>query len=70
MALKILPGLLVAMMFFSSALVGCEREGPMERAGSEVDEMADEVREGDNPLQKDGPMEEAGESIDEAVEGN
>ena len=39
----------------------------MERAGSRVDEIADNVRDGDPPLKKKGAMERAGESIDDAL---
>jgi hyperosmotically inducible protein len=43
--------------------VGCEREGPMERAGEKVDEAVDDAL---NP--NEGAAEEAGEKVDEAVD--
>ena len=52
------------------ALVGCERQGPAERAGERIDDAAKNVSEGENPLRKRGPMEKAGEAIDEATDGN
>lgn len=42
------------------ALGGCEKEGPMERAGEKVDEAL----EGGTK----GPMERAGEKVDKATE--
>lgn len=52
-------GLLVA------ALGGCEREGPMERAGKKMDEAAESLSEA---TRKEGPAERAGKQIDKAVE--
>jgi hypothetical protein len=52
-------GLLVA------ALSGCEREGPMERAGKKVDEAAESLSEA---TRKEGPAERAGKQIDKAAE--
>ena len=47
------------------ALGGCEREGPAERAGKEIDEASKKL--GDM-VEKDGPAERAGEQIDKAIE--
>jgi hypothetical protein len=47
------------------ALGGCEREGPAERAGKEIDKTTEKLGDA---LEKDGPMERAGEQIDKAVE--
>ncbi len=52
-------GLLVA------ALGGCEREGPMERAGKKMDEAVENLREA---TKKEGPAERAGKKIDKAAE--
>lgn len=50
--------------------VGCERRpGPYERAGKRVDEIADNVREGENPLKRKRTGELVGEAIDDAVDG-
>lgn len=49
-------------------LIGCQEKGPAEKAGERVDEVVDNVAEGDPPLKEKGPMEEMGESIDEAAE--
>jgi len=37
---------LVALGVVSLGLLGCEREGPLERFGEEVDEAAENVRNG------------------------
>jgi len=47
------------------ALGGCEREGPMEKTGKELDKASEHVEEA---LRKEeGVAERAGEKIDEAV---
>ena len=46
------------------ALGGCEREGPAERAGKEIDKTAEKLGE---VSEKKGPAERAGEKVDEAV---
>lgn len=47
------------LAFPLAATVGCEEEGPFERAGENVDDAADDV--GDE-------MEDAGEEIEDAVD--
>lgn len=47
---------------------GCQEKGTAEKAGERVDEMIDNVKEGENILKEKGPMEKLGESIDETVE--
>lgn len=47
-------------------LGGCQKEGPAERAGKEIDEAAERLGEA---VEKKGPTERAGEKVDEAVEG-
>lgn len=42
------------------------RAGPMERAGERVDEIGENIREGDPILHREGPAESIGEAIDEA----
>ena len=46
-------------------LAGCEREGPAERAGKQIDETVENLSE---PVRRDGPVERAGEQVDKAVE--
>lgn len=53
--LMFLVGLLVMLML---GVVGCEREGPVERAGERVDEGVEETREN---------IEEGREKTEEAV---
>jgi predicted small lipoprotein YifL len=50
----------VAMTALLAALAGCEKEGPMEKAGKEVDNAAATV--GDK-------IEKAGENIQDAAKG-
>jgi hypothetical protein len=61
MLMNLLKLLLLACLlgFATSGLVGCEEEGPMERAGERADEAVEEVGE---------EVEEAGEEIEEAVD--
>ena len=48
-----------------TALGGCEREGPMERAGRKMDEAAESLSEA---TRKEGPAERVGKQIDQAAE--
>jgi uncharacterized protein YjbJ (UPF0337 family) len=56
-----------ALLVLGAALVGvgCESEGPVERAGNKVDETVEEVKDKLNP---DGPVEKAGKKVDQAVD--
>ena len=56
---------LAITVLLSVILPGCEKEGPMERAGESVDEAVEETKD---TVTRDGPMERAGERVDEAVE--
>lgn len=53
-----------------AGLSGCEREGPIERAGEEVDEAVDTVREGEESTsnQVDDAIDEAREGANEAAD--
>lgn len=53
----IFAGLLSAALF--AGLAGCEREGTMERAGEEVDEAVDTIKNGE---------ESTGNKVDDAVD--
>lgn len=60
--------LLLLITCFGTA---CTRhQGPVERAGERVDEVIDNVSEGEAPLKKKGPLERAGESIDDTLDGD
>lgn len=61
---------LSAAVFSLLTLTACQKEGSFERAGDRVDEIGDNIKEGENPLKKKGPMEQAGEAVDEAVTGD
>ena len=56
-----------ALLVMGSALVGvgCEREGPVEKAGKKVDQAVEAAKDKLNP---EGPVEKAGKKVDEAVE--
>jgi hypothetical protein len=45
--------------------VGCERQGPVEKAGKKVDEAVEAAKDKLDPA---GPVEKAGKKVDEAVE--
>jgi hypothetical protein len=47
------------------ALEGCEREGPAERAGKELDKTVEKFGEA---VEKKGPLERAGEKMDNAID--
>ncbi len=49
----------------SLVAVGCDPEGPAERAGEEIDEAADNI---DDKLDPKGPVEKAGRALDRAVD--
>ena len=51
--------LLAAGALLSLSLLGCERQGPAERAGESIDETVDEVRD---------QMDEAGDSLDDMAD--
>lgn len=54
-----------------TAFGGCERRpGPYERAGQRVDEIADNVREGENPLKRKRTGELVGEALDDALDAD
>ena len=46
-------------------LTGCEREGPAERAGKQIDETVENLGQS---IKRDGPVERAGEEVDKAIE--
>lgn len=48
--------------------VACtKRQGSTERAGERVDEIVDNIKEGEPPLKRKGTLEKVGEDIDEAL---
>ncbi len=52
-------------VLFMVTMLGCERQGPMERAGERADEAVEDARDA---FTRDGPMERAGERVDDAVD--
>lgn len=68
-----MPGRNVLAVLAAGLLLGlaaCEKEGPMERAGEEVDEAVDSVREGgENAANRaDDAIDEARQGAEEAAE--
>lgn len=61
---------LSALLALSFVTACVKEEGPLERAGKRVDEIGDNVAEGDPILKKKGPVEKAGEAVDEAFDGD
>ena len=54
--------LAVALAFVLPAFA-CREEGPLEKAGKQMDDAVDRIRYGD-----EGSMEKAGREMDEAIE--
>ena len=56
-----------ALLVMVGALVGagCKPEGPVEKAGKQVDQAVEGVKDKINP---EGPVEKAGKKVDQAVE--
>ncbi len=50
--------ILIAAMSFTLMFTACEKKGPAEKAGEQIDQA----------MEPAGPMEKAGEKIDNAVE--
>jgi len=49
--------------------LGCEEEGPMERAGRAIDDAAESAKESmEDLVEEDGPLERAGRKMDESIE--
>jgi len=62
--------LLVVTFGLAATLGACDKPGPAERAGEQIDNTVEQAREkAENLVEPDeGPAEKAGEKIDEAVE--
>lgn len=59
---QLLVGILAAALL--AGLGGCEREGTMERAGEEVDEAVDTIKEGE-----ESTSNKVDDAVDEVREG-
>lgn len=55
---------------FAMGLAACEREGPMERAGEEVDEAVDTLKNGEESTSSkaDDAMDEMRDGVNDAVD--
>ena len=49
----------------SLGVVGCDPEGPAERAGEKIDKAADNI---DDKIDPKGPLEKAGRAVDRATD--
>jgi hypothetical protein len=57
---------MLAVGLFAIGLLGCEREGPLERFGEEIDEAAENVREGGETV--GNKIDDAADDIRDGVE--
>ena len=64
--MKLLAALLVTLPLFAA----CEREGPLERVGEEVDEAIEDAKNGGETLgnKVDDAIDDVREGIDDATE--
>jgi uncharacterized protein YjbJ (UPF0337 family) len=58
-------GIVLLLMGVAFVGVGCEREGPVEKAGKKVDQAVEDAKD---KLHPEGPVEKAGKKVDQAVE--
>jgi len=56
---------LVAVSWYALCLMGCKEQGPLERAGEEIDEAADTIKNGG----KESTATKVDDAIDEARAG-
>ncbi len=61
---------LLALSIVGLGLVGCEREGPLERFGEEVDEAAENVRNGGETTENkvDDAVDDIREGVNDAAD--
>lgn len=57
-----------AVLALGLLLAGCQPEGPAEKAGKEIDQTMEQIKEVLPGVQPEGPMERAGKHLDEATE--
>lgn len=55
---------IVALVPLLGFLASCEKKGPAEKAGENIDEAIEDVKDAVDPK---GPIEKAGEKVDEAL---
>lgn len=63
---------ILAILALTFALTACEKEGPAEKAGKEIDQAMEKTKEKVeqtiDKVDNEGPAENAGEALDEASE--
>lgn len=61
--------ILIATFGLTVMFSGCEREGPAEKAGEQMDQAVEETEDAmEDAMDHQGPMEKVGENIDETME--
>jgi len=64
--------LMSTALFIMAGMVGCDTQGPAEKAGEKIDQSVEEVKdaaeEAGDKLTGQGPAEELGENMDDSVE--
>lgn len=56
---------IVIAAILAAGLAGCQKEGPMERAGKSIDQAVENAKETVRP---EGTLEKAGKSVDQAID--
>ena len=61
--------LILFMVLFTAGMVGCEQEGPMEKAGKEIDKAAKDVGKATEDAMKDAgkAVEDAKQKVEETI---
>ncbi len=60
---------LTLLSLLSLAFVGCQTEGPAEKAGKKIDESIQNLKEKAHEMMEDqGPAEKTGEKIDKGID--
>ena len=54
----------LCLLPFLCSVTSCKKKGPAEKAGEQVDEAIENVKDAVDPK---GPVEEAGEKVDDAL---
>ncbi len=63
--------ILLAVMGLTLTLTACEKEGPAEKAGEQIDQTMEKAEETvEDAIEPQGPLERFGEKVDNVVEGS
>ena len=62
--------ILIAAMGLTLMLTACEKKGPTEKAGEQIDQTVEKTEEIlEDSIEPQGPLEKFGEKVDNVVEG-